>query len=67
MITDCELHAFVDGQLAGQERSHVLEASSKSPLLSRRLAELQRLKQLVQSAYREPPPQLPRRTLRAVP
>ena len=52
MITDYELHAFVDDQLACEERLHVLEAARESPLLAARLIELQRLKALLQFAYR---------------
>jgi len=52
MITDYELQAFVDDQLACEERLCVLEAARESPLLAARLAELQRLKALLQFAYR---------------
>jgi anti-sigma factor RsiW len=51
MITDFELHAFVDDQLAGEERSHVLKEIRTSQRLASHLAELQRLKRLVRSAY----------------
>ena len=52
MITDYELQAFVDDQLACEERLYVLEAARETPLLATRLAELQRLKALLQFAYR---------------
>ena len=52
MITDYELQAFVDDQLACEERLYVLEAARESRLLATRLAELQRLKALLQFAYR---------------
>lgn len=51
MITDFELHAFVDDQLSSRERRYVLEQIATSPALAGRLAELQRLKQLVRAAY----------------
>ena len=51
MITDFEMNAFVDNQLAWEERVGVLEEARKSQLLARRLTELQRLKQLMRYAY----------------
>jgi anti-sigma factor RsiW len=51
--TDTELHAFVDGQLAGEERACVLEETTNSAPLAARLEELQNLKQLVQLAFRD--------------
>ncbi len=53
MITEFEIHAFVDNQLASQERARVLEEARKSELLAGHLGELQRLKQLMRRAYRE--------------
>jgi len=53
MITDFELHAFVDDQLAGEERASVLEETARSAELAARLNELRNLKQLVQLAYRD--------------
>ncbi|MFZ0470662.1 MAG: hypothetical protein WAL92_17190 [Thiogranum sp.] len=52
-ITDTELHAFVDGQLAGEESACVLEETTTSAPLAARLEELQKLKQLVQLAFRD--------------
>ena len=51
MITDFELHAFVDDQLAEEERAGVLEETATSTRLAARLNELRNLKQLVQLAY----------------
>jgi anti-sigma factor RsiW len=53
MITDFELHAFVDDQLANEERASVLEETARSAELAARLNELRNLKQLVQLAYRD--------------
>jgi hypothetical protein len=53
MITDFEMNAFVDNQLAREERICVLEEARKSQLLASRLTELQRLKQLMRRAYQE--------------
>ena len=52
-ITDIELHAFVDDQLADEERACVLEETATSAQLAARLDQLQRLKQLVQLAFRD--------------
>jgi len=52
-ITDIELHAFVDDQLADEERACVLEETATSAQLAARLDQLQKLKQLVQLAFRD--------------
>lgn len=51
MITDMQLHAFVDRQLDSAEQARVLAEAARSPELAARLAELQRLKHLVECAY----------------
>lgn len=51
MITDFELQAFVDDQLAEEERAGVLEETATSTRLAARLNELRNLKQLIQLAY----------------
>ena len=52
-ITEIELHAFVDGQLADEERAGVLEETATSAPLAARLNELKTLKQLVKLAFRD--------------
>lgn len=52
-ITDIELHAFVDDQLAAEERACVVEETATSAQLAARLGELQKLKQLVKLAFRD--------------
>jgi len=51
MVTDFELNALVDGQLANKERREVLAEINKSARLKTRLEELKNLKQLIQRAY----------------
>jgi len=51
MITEFELHAFVDGELVGQEHAHVLEAAAQSTELHARLDQLRALKKLMRTAY----------------
>lgn len=50
-ITELELHAFVDGQLADEERARVLEAAQHSASIRARLDELDQLKSLMQLGY----------------
>lgn len=53
MITEFELHAYIDGELAEEERNAVLEATSRSPALRARLNELRQLKEMVRTGYAE--------------
>lgn len=51
------LNAYVDDQLDAEEREQILEQQLNDPTLAERIAELQRLKALVQSARPEGPSQ----------
>ena len=51
MMTELELNAFVDGEMADEERALVLEATAKSVALRAQLIELQQLKDLVRAGY----------------
>ena len=53
MFTEFELHAFIDGEMTGDERATIVEASAKSPRLRAQLAQLLRLKDLVRASYHE--------------
>lgn len=52
-ITEIELHAFVDDQLADEERVGVLEETAASAQLAARVNGLKTLKQLVKLAFRD--------------
>lgn len=49
--TELELHAYVDGELALEERGYVLESAVKSNEIRSRLNELKQLKELVHLSY----------------
>ena len=51
MVTEFELHAFIDGEMVGDERTNLLEACAKSAALRTQLEQLQRLKDLVRASY----------------
>lgn len=53
MITESELHAFVDGELAYEERADVIQAAEQLVSLRAQLNELQQLKELVRASYRD--------------
>jgi anti-sigma factor RsiW len=50
-ILESELHSYVDGQLADQQRADILVEMRMSAQLSRQVAELRVLKDLIQLAY----------------
>lgn len=50
-----QLSAYIDNQLATEDRSDVLAAIKQDPRLSRQVHELQELKEWVRLAYQEPP------------
>lgn len=54
-ISDEHLNAFVDGQLAADEKSRILGAINGDESLSRRACEIRRLQDLVRHAYDNPP------------
>lgn len=54
-ISDEQLSAYIDNQLATEERADVLAAIKQDPQLSRQINELQELKEWVRMAYQEPP------------
>jgi anti-sigma factor RsiW len=54
MITDYQLHAFVDRQLSGSETGEILAEATRSPELAVRIAGLQQLKALLRHAYAAP-------------
>lgn len=54
-LSDELLNAFVDGQLSAAERNRLLAEARKDPALSKELCQLHSLKDLVTSAYQEPP------------
>jgi len=51
VITEAEVHAFVDLQLGSREQGKILSEAARSPELASRIADLQQLKQLVRHAY----------------
>ena len=51
MIAEFELHAFIDGEMADEERSNILEAAKNSVTLRAQLEQLQQLKHLVRASY----------------
>lgn len=51
MITDFQIHAFVDRELDSREQSEILCEAARSPELAMRIADLQQLKQLLKHAY----------------
>lgn len=53
MIAEFELHAFIDGEMADEERSNILEAAKNSVTLRAQLEQLQQLKNLVRAGYRD--------------
>jgi anti-sigma factor RsiW len=53
MVTEFELHAFIDGELADEERANILDACAKSVALRTQLQQLLRLKDLVRTSYHE--------------
>ena len=50
-----KLHAYIDNQLAAEERAEVITALKLDPVLSRQVTELLELKQWVHLAYQDPP------------
>lgn len=54
-ISDEQLSAYIDNQLATEERTDVLAAIKQDLQLSRQVTELQELKEWVRMAYQEPP------------
>lgn len=63
-FSDEFLNAFVDDQLATEEKARVYLEIGKDEALNRQVCELRKLHELVQLAYRNPPPP-PVRQLRA--
>ena len=59
-VSDFDLHAYVDGELAGEERVMVGKAIRASEELSDQVCALQALKQLFRLAYSTAP--IPRET-----
>lgn len=55
MITDLQLHAFVDRQLSSQEAGEILSEAARSPELAARIDALQQLKAMLHHAYSAPP------------
>jgi intracellular sulfur oxidation DsrE/DsrF family protein len=55
-ISEEVLNAFVDGQLEAAERLRVLDASRRDPQLAERICALNQTKDLVRTAFAEPPP-----------
>ena len=49
--TELELHAFVDNELASQEKEKVLNAALQSPSVRDKLNDLQTLKDLLRYSY----------------
>lgn len=54
-ISDEQLSAYIDNQLAAEERAEVLAAIKQDPQLSRQVNELQELKEWVRMAYQDLP------------
>jgi len=50
-ILECELHCYLDGQLADQQRADILAELRVSAQLAREVAELRMLKHLVRLGY----------------
>jgi anti-sigma factor RsiW len=50
-ILESELHSYIDGQSADQRRADILAEMRMSAQLSRQVAELRTLKDLLQLAY----------------
>ena len=50
-ILESELHSYIDGQLTDQQRADILAEMGMSAQLSRQVAELRLLKELIQLAY----------------
>lgn len=50
-LTEFELHAFIDGELAADEQCMVLEATAACSEIRERLEQLQCLKKLVKTCY----------------
>lgn len=57
MITDFQIHAFVDRELDSREQSEVLCEAARSPELAMRIADLQQLKHLLKYAYENAEPE----------
>lgn len=53
MITELELHAFDDDELAADEHARVLEATEKSIAFRAQLIELQQLENQVRASYQD--------------
>jgi hypothetical protein len=51
MISDFQIHAFVDRELDSREQSEILCEAARSPELAMRIADLQQLKHLLKYAY----------------
>lgn len=54
-FSDEYLNAFVDDQLALDEKSHLYSEISKNEAINRRVCELRKVRDLVQMAYKDPP------------
>jgi intracellular sulfur oxidation DsrE/DsrF family protein len=52
---ELQLNAYIDGELAGDEREAVLRATGEDPDLARDLCELRHTKELLRLAYEQPP------------
>ncbi len=50
-ISESELHSYIDGQLADEERAGILAETRVSARLSRQLAEFRALNDLIRIAY----------------
>jgi hypothetical protein len=53
MITEFELHAFIDGEMAEEECVNIQQAAASSVALRERLDQLQQLKSLVRAGYQD--------------
>lgn len=51
MITELELHAYIDNELSDTEHNRITELALNSPAILAQLNELQHLKSLIWSAY----------------
>ena len=60
-IDPLELHAYVDGELTSEQQAELLDALRDDSALAKQACQLQRLKQQLQIAYRDPPPPSRRR------
>lgn len=54
-FSDEHLNAFVDGELDDADREQLLDILRHDPLLNARVCDLQKVRELVQHAYRQPP------------